>query len=116
MVTPIRGLMITSAQILGARSPRQLNFIYWRLIFVCRQNGGNYKGRLYTLLVSEIPCQLVSVQPVTRGTENASHSAVSSVYISEVKGRILVFYRALLTGRINCSERVYKRESKLASE
>jgi len=57
-----------------------------------------------------------TVRPVTRRTDNASHSAASSVDISEVKGRILVFYRALLTGRINCSERVYKRESKLASE
>lgn len=32
--------------------------------------------------------------------------------ISEVKWRILVFYRHLLPGRINYSERVYKRESK----
>jgi len=56
-----------------------------------------------------------TVMPVTRRMDNASHSAVSSFDISEMNRRILVLYGELLPGRINYSERVYKREIKLAS-
>ena len=58
--------------------------------------------------------------PITRTNKNAELTAASAFSllfkISDMNWRIVVFYQKLLTGHINYTERVDRRDSKLARE
>jgi hypothetical protein len=87
--------------------------------------GVDYTRLRYTLLASEFSYQLLGEQRVTSDAQlHAGMQTLDSWRLAQTNAfdiwernwRILALYHVPLSGRTSYNERVYKRDSKLASE